>query len=112
MISELQPEDRMNLMRFLCSFAWADLEIAPRERGMVTQMMEKLELTSEEREQVADWLVYPPAPEDVDPTTIPPQHRAIFLRAINDMVGADGIIDDAEKENLTLFCALLADDDE
>ena len=109
MLDELESEDRLTLMRFVCSFAWADLEIAPGERALVAQLMEQLELNAEEKELVADWLTYPPAPEEVDPTQIPMEHRSLFLQAIEQMVAADGIIEEEEKENLTLFRMLLSD---
>ena len=110
MLNELESEDRLTLMRFVCSFAWADLEIAPGERALVAQLMEQLELDDEEKEMVADWLSYPPAPEDVDPTQIPYEHRSLFLQAIEQMVAADGIIEEEERENLALFKMLLSDD--
>lgn len=110
MLKELESEDRLTLMRFVCSFAWADLEIAPGERALVAQLMEQLELDEEEKEMVADWLSYPPAPEDVDPTQIPYEHRSLFLKAIEQMVAADGIIEEEERENLALFKMLLSDD--
>ena len=110
MLDELESEDRLTLMRFVCSFAWADLEIAPGERALVAQLMEQLELDENEKEMVADWLSYPPAPEDVDPTQIPHEHRSLFLKAIEQMVAADGIIEEEERENLALFKMLLSDD--
>ena len=110
MLDELEPEDRLTLMRFVCSFAWADLEIAPGERALVAQLMEQLELDAEEKEMVADWLSYPPAPEDVDPTQIPNEHRSLFLKAIEQMVAADGVIEEEERENLALFRMLLSGD--
>lgn len=111
MLNELSPNDRLTLMRFVCSFAWADLEIAPGERALVAQLMEQLDLGPEGKEQVADWLTYPPAPEDVDPTQIPKEHRALFLKAIQDMVAADGVVDDEERVNFELFRMLLDTDD-
>ena len=110
MLENLEPEDRMTLMRFVCSFAWADLEIAPGERALVAQFMEQLNLDKEEKELVADWLSYPPAPEEVDPTQIPYEHRSLFLTAIEQMVAADGIVDEEERVNLELFKMLLSDD--
>jgi uncharacterized tellurite resistance protein B-like protein len=110
MLQDLNREDRMTLMRFVCSFAWADLDIAPGERALVAQFMEQLNLEADEKELVADWLSYPPAPEEVDPTQIPREHRALFLNAIQKMVEADGVIDEEERVNLALFKLLLVDD--
>ncbi|MCC6527150.1 MAG: TerB family tellurite resistance protein, partial [Polyangiaceae bacterium] len=35
MLSKLSKTDRMRLMRFVCSFAWADLEVQNEERAYV-----------------------------------------------------------------------------
>ena len=77
---------------------------------MVFILMEQLELAEDEKEQVADWLTYPPAPEEVDPTQIPMEHRNLFLQAIQQVVAADGIVDEEERVNFELFKMLLSGD--
>jgi len=104
---DLESEDRLRLMRFVCSFAWADLEVQDAEQSFVRKMVEQLELDEEEREQVEAWLKRPPRAEDVDPTDIPPEHRQIFLNAALQLVGADGVIAEHEMETLALFEKLL-----
>jgi len=106
-LSELNSDERLSLMRFVCSFAWADLEIADAERNFVTKMMQQLDLNEDERAQVEEWLKMPPRPEDVDPTDIPVEHRQIFLNYALQMVGADGIVDEREVETFSLFEKLL-----
>ena len=106
-LDDLTTSDRLRLMRFVCSFAWADLEIADTEKNFVRQLVGKLNLGDDEKSQVEGWLQRPPAPEDVDPMDIPPEHRQIFLTTMMDVVGADGKIDEAEMENLTLLEQLL-----
>ena len=106
-LSEMDSEDRLRLMRFVCSFAWADLEVADSERNFVTKMMQQLELDEGEKAQVEEWLTMPPHPEDVDPTDIPSEHRQIFLNYALQMVGADGIVDEREVETFSLFEKLL-----
>ena len=66
-----------------------------------------MNLDDDEKSQVEGWLKRPPAPEDVDPMDIPPEHRQIFLKTMMDVVGADGKIDEAEMENLALLEQLL-----
>ena len=44
MVAELSRSDRMRLMRFVCSFAWADLEVQNEERAFVTRLMNKLDI--------------------------------------------------------------------
>ncbi|MBT3220788.1 MAG: TerB family tellurite resistance protein [Proteobacteria bacterium] len=104
---DLEREDRLRLMRFVCSFAWADLEIVDKERELVLSLVEKLELDEDEAEMVQGWLKIPPLPEDVDPLEIPPQHRQLFLNVMMDMVRADGVIASDEIENFHLFEQLL-----
>ncbi len=105
-LSDLDREERLRLMRFVCSFAWADLEVQPEERTFVGRMIEKLDL-QQERAQIEHWLRHPPAPEEVDPTEVPRQHRELFIEAIRGLVAADNVIDPNEREMLSLFEQLL-----
>ena len=109
MLSKLSSDDRLRLMRFICSFAWADLEVQDEERGFVKRMSEKLGLDEIELAQVKEWLEVPPRPEDVDPADIPREHRQLFVDAVRAMVVADGRVDPDEAENLALFEMLVGD---
>ncbi len=106
-LTELTKEDRLKLMGFVCSFAWADLEIQDDERNMVRKLMGQMSLEADEAAQVEKWLEVPPRAEEVDPNDIPHEHRQIFLNAALQMVGAGGKIDEAEMENLSLLEQLL-----
>ena len=106
-MEKLSPKDRLRLMKFVCSFVWADLEVKGSERKFVTSMVKKLKLSEEEAAQVKGWLKVPPRPEEVDPTTIPREHRQIFLDTMRDVVTADGEVAKDEWENLALFEQLL-----
>lgn len=106
MPTTLDREDRLRLMKFVCSFAWADLEIQSEEREFVAKMIEHLELEAE-RTLIEGWLKHPPAPEEVDPTDVPPEHRELFLDAVRRLVAADDRIDPQEAETLALFEQLL-----
>lgn len=111
-ISDLSNEDRMRLVRFMCSFAWADLEVQDSERGFVNRLFEQLELDESEQAQAEQWLKLPPPPEDVDPTDIPQEHRDLFLVQVTKMMTVDGVVDPKEMETLTLFEKLLRPDGE
>lgn len=102
----LPREDRLRLMKFVCSFAWADLEIQDEERDFVTKMIERLDL-EDERQQIEGWLRHPPPPEEVDPTDVPQEHREMFLDAVRKLVAADDRIDPKEAETLAIFEQLL-----
>lgn len=107
-LDDLSRDDRMRLMRFVCSFAWADLEIQSEERKYVANLMTKLELNDDEQKQVKEWLAVPPKPEEVDPARVPAAHRKLFLQTIKDVIKADSHIDPEESENLQLLQALLS----
>jgi uncharacterized tellurite resistance protein B-like protein len=108
MLRELDREDRLQLMKFVCSFAWADLEVKDSERAFIGRLMRRLELGPEERAMVESWLEVPPPPEEVDPTDIPRGHRDLFIQAARAMILADGMIDEAEAESFELLSQLLA----
>ena len=42
MINELSREDRVRLLRFVCSFAWADLKVQDQERQFLGALVKKL----------------------------------------------------------------------
>ena len=64
-IADLDREDRLRLMKFVCSFAWADLEVRDEERSFVHRMMKRLELDAEEQKLVEEWLEVPPRAEEL-----------------------------------------------
>ena len=107
MLDALNREDRLRLMRFVCSFAWADLEITAKEREFIVMMVDRLDLDENEREQVAKWLDLPPRPDDLDPEDIPREHRELFLDAAKAMILSDGNVGDVEAENLVILDQLL-----
>jgi uncharacterized tellurite resistance protein B-like protein len=103
MFDQLDRSERMRLMKFVCSFAWADLEVRPEERRFIADMVAKLTLDDDERVRVEGWLQVPPEPEAVDPTAVPAAHREVFLDAIRGVIAADGEIAPAEYESFRLF---------
>jgi hypothetical protein len=103
MLSKLGPEDRLRLMKFICSFAWADLEVAEEERGFVKKMTERLGLSDVEIAQVEEGLRVPPRAEEHDPGQIPRENRQMYNDAARAMVVVDGRVDPEEAENLALF---------
>ena len=107
MLERLNQRERMRLMKFVCSFAWADLEIRPEERAFVKNLIERLTLDEEEQAQVRGWLDVPPEIELVDPTLVPHEHRRIFLQEIEGVIESDGEIAPEERENFRIFEALL-----
>ncbi len=107
MLDQLDREERLQLMKFVCSFAWADLRIRPEERAFVQRTVRLLQLDSAERAAVEGWLEVPPSPESIDPTSISPTHRKLFLAAIEGVIHSDGEVADEERENFELLQELL-----
>ena len=108
-LAQLDREERMRLMRFVCSFAWADLEIQQEERSLIGGLITRLELDRHEQQQIREWLEVPPATEDIDPTRVPKEHRELFRRAIEATIASDGRVTPEECATLQLFDRLVDD---
>jgi len=97
----------MLLLRFVCSFAWADLTVRSEEREFVGGLVDRLDLSEDEILQVHRWLELPPSPEAVDPNLIPDAHRRLFVEAIQGVIRADGEVAVEEQESLDLLRQLI-----
>lgn len=102
-LASLSPRERLQLLRFVCSFVWADLEVGPAERTFVLSLLQRLRLPESEIAHVKEWLETPPPPEEVDPSSVPHEHRRLFLEAVEQAVRVDGTVNPAEGEHLALF---------
>jgi hypothetical protein len=49
----------------------------------------------------------PPPTEEIDPSTIPPEHRQLFIEAIGRLVASDDEVTAAERESLVLLSQLM-----
>jgi len=107
-LAKMDKTERLLLLKFVCSFAWADLRIADSERNFVHKMVRKLKLDAAETRQVEEWLELPPRADEVDPNEIPREHRRVFLELAREMIGADGDVSEEERENLELLESLLS----
>ena len=105
--NDLNHTEKLDLVRFVCTFAWADLDIAEPERKFVCELVERLGLPDEAVEQAISWLDFPPNEDEVDPNMVPDAHRKLFLDVALEMVGADGVADVMEIENYALFKLLM-----
>lgn len=106
-LSHLEHADRLRLMKFVCAFAWADLEVADQERSFVQRMVKKLQLDADDAKQVQAWLELPPKVEELDPNEIPREHRRLFLEVAREVISADGTVSEEERENFGLLEQLL-----
>ena len=107
-MKQLSKEDRLQLMKFVCSFAWADLRIDTAERQLVHKLMRRLKLRADEKAQVEEWLELPPPAEELDPVQIPDAHKALFLSTAREMIEVDGDVSEEEVENFELLAQLLS----
>lgn len=107
MLDRLDRRERMRLVEFVCSFAWADFEVQREERAFIAKLIRRLELDADERRQVDQWLVRPPSLDGLDPTSIPATHRREFVDAIQGLIAADGSIGEEERETFEVFKQLL-----
>ena len=106
---DLTTEDKLRVMRFICAFAWADLEIQSDERNIITQIMKALDLEEEHHGKVHLWLERPPRAEDVDPFTIPENLKGIIIDAAKAVILADGELQDSEMDLLELLQNIFAE---
>jgi uncharacterized membrane protein YebE (DUF533 family) len=107
MLTDLSSDDRLRLVRFVCSFAWADLTVNDAERAFVQDLVRRLGLSIPEAEEVEGWLAHPPRPESIDPAEIPLEHRQVFLDTVLALLGTDGALDAAEAESFNLLSQIL-----
>jgi uncharacterized tellurite resistance protein B-like protein len=107
MTDPLKRADRLRLVKFVCSFAWADLTVRQEERDFVARIVHSLGLEDEDLAKVEGWLEVPPSPESVDPISIPAAHRKIFLDSIEGVIVADGEVAREERESFALLKELL-----
>lgn len=103
----LNKQDRMRLMRFVCSFAWADFEVQKEEKAFIAKLVRQLRLDDDEKQEVELMLQRPPRPEDVDPARVPLKHRELFLDVVRATIAADGMVAPEEAEHFALLQALL-----
>lgn len=109
MFEQLSRDDRMLLLRFVCAFAWTDLSIKDGERKFVQRLMNRMQLSAEDRAEVEGYLHVAPSPESTNPKLVPAQHRRSFIEAVRALIYADGEVDAEERERFEKLQAALSD---
>jgi uncharacterized tellurite resistance protein B-like protein len=107
MFEELSREDRLLLLKFVCAFAWTDLEVRDSERRFVRRLVKRLQLDADDAKQVDEWLSIAPSPQSVDPARVPLAHRRTFVEAVRALIYADGEVEAEEREQLEKLKAAL-----
>jgi len=103
MLDALSRDQRLLLLRFACAFAWTDLKVTERERAFVRRLVGRLNLAEDEAAEVEEWLSVAPSPGDVDPSTVPFEHRRAFVETLRALMYADGDVDPEEREEFERF---------
>lgn len=107
-IATLSVEDRLQLLKFVCAFAWADFTVKPAERELVGRIVQRCGLDADESAQVEAWLQSPPNPDEIDPLDVPQEHRQLLLGLVLEMIAVDGEISPEESETYNLLTQLLS----
>lgn len=100
MLEALSRDERLLLIKFVCAYAWTDLEIHAGERRFVERLVQRLELDEKDKKEVEHWLHVAPSPSEVDPTLVPAAHRRAFVEAVRAVMYADGNVEAEEREQL------------
>ena len=109
MFEQLSRDDRMLLLRFVCAFAWTDLEIRDGERKFVERLMERMQLSADDRAEIEGYLHVAPAPETTNPKLVPQEHRRLFIDSVRALIYADGEVDTEERDRFEKLRAALSD---
>ncbi len=104
-LTSLDHEQRMRLMRLVCSFAWADRVVQRKEKRFIGRLILRLELDPDERRQAEAWLEKPPPVEELDLERVPHEHRVLFVESVAALLLADG---DLAPEELEVFRPLIS----
>jgi len=110
MFEQLSRDERLLLLRFVCAFAWTDLTIQDGERKFVLRLMDRMQLTADDRAEVEAYLHIAPPPEATNPKLVPREHRRIFLDAVRALIYADGSVDAEERQRFERLQAALSSD--
>jgi uncharacterized membrane protein YebE (DUF533 family) len=104
---ELTEAEQIELMRFLCSFAWADGEVHDTERTVLEQVLGGLTLSPEARADAQAWLSEPPDMEGFDFGAISPEKRSAFIDQAFAVAAAHDGLGAQEIRHLKMFMTFI-----
>jgi hypothetical protein len=110
MFEGLSRDDRMLLLRFVCAFAWTDLEIHQGERQFVERLIARMGLSADDTAEALSYLHVAPSPEATNPKLVPKEHRRVFIESVRALIYADGDVDDEERERFEKLKSALSGD--
>jgi uncharacterized membrane protein YebE (DUF533 family) len=68
------------------------------ERRFVERLVNKLDLSDDDRTNVSSWLEVAPPPSTINPDLVPGEHRRVFVEAVRALIYSDGEVDEEERE--------------
>lgn len=104
-MTKLSRAERLLLLRFVCASAWADGSVADEERRFVRRIMGRLDLASDEVNEVESWLLAPPPA--VDAREVPTEHRRLFIETMRVLLFIDGKVVPEERAHFDALCKAL-----
>jgi tellurite resistance protein len=106
---ELSENERVDLVRFLCSFAWADGEVQAEERAVLGRVIDGLSLDPGRHAEVTAWLSEAPDMDGFDFGAIAEDKRAVFLDLAFEVAAAHGGLGGEELGKLKMFMSFSDD---
>lgn len=90
---------RKQVLRFAASFLWADFEVDDAERRFLAELAHELDVGAAP-EELDELLSMPPAPEEIDPSSVDPEAADVVRQAALRAIAADGRV---ASEEMVLF---------
>ena len=108
MFQDLSRDERLLLLRFVCAFAWTDHSIHEGERKFVERLIERMQLSREDRTEALAYLHVAPSPEATNPKLVPKEHRRVFIESVRALIYADADVDAEERDRFEKLKAVLS----
>jgi hypothetical protein len=105
-LDKLDSTARRQLMKLACIAAWTDLEVVERERDFIVALGVRLGLSEAALDEVRGWLRS--GPPELDPGSLPLEHKRAFLGVYSEILISDGRIDPMESRSFELLRELLS----
>jgi uncharacterized tellurite resistance protein B-like protein len=105
--ASLTQAQRQRILGFGVSSAWADLTLCDQEVDVLFDIADELALDPQGRTRFLSWLQDPPTPEEVDPSRVQEEERALCLSVASRVIAADGRTSEEEEAFLALLKELL-----
>lgn len=105
MFDDLNDEERRNLLKLVCAFAWADSKIQDEERAAIGRLIDRLELGDDVRRDAHFWLQDKEHAAELGDVmeSVPKTHRDLFVDVCRELIGSDDEVTADEKQELALL---------